>query len=128
MAAADSPASAPRRDYVVQRFGANPPAGIIELRDAVTRDIGSACAIPRALLDSTASGQAAREAWRLFTATSIDGLARRIESQIGDQLGVEVAISTAPLGGRDVQARASAFRRLKEGGLSVAEARLAAGI
>ena len=128
MSLADSPASAPRRDYQVARFGAHPPRDLVELREQVTRDIGSACGVPRALLDSTASGQAARESWRLFTATSIDGLARRIESQIGDQLGVEVAISTAPLGGRDVPARASAFRRLKEGGLSVAEARLAAGI
>ena len=128
MSLADSPASAPRRDYQVARFGANPPRDLVELREQVTRDIGAACGIPRAMLDSSASGQAAREAWRQFVATAVDGLARRIESQIGDQLGVEVAIRTAPLGGRDVQARASAFRRLKEGGLSVAEARLAAGI
>ena len=128
MSLADSPASAPRRDYQVARFGANPPRDLVELREAVTRDVGSACGIPRALLDSTASGQAARESWRLFTATSIDGLARRLEAQLRAQLGVEVAIDTGPLGGRDVQARASAFRRLKEGGLSVAEARLAAGI
>ena len=128
MSLADSPASAPRRDYQVARFGANPPRDLVELREAVTLDVGIACGIPRALLDSTASGQAARESWREFVATSVSGVARRIEAQIGEQLGVEVAIDTAPLGGRDVQARASAFRRLKEGGLSVAEARLPAGI
>ena len=91
-------------------------------------DIGAACGIPRGLLDASTSGQAAREAWRVFVAMSVDGLARRIEAQLYAQLGVEVAIDTGPLGGRDVLARASAFRRLKEGGLSVAEARLAAGI
>ena len=32
MAAADSPASAPRRDYQVARFGANPPRHLVELR------------------------------------------------------------------------------------------------
>ena len=128
MSAADSPASAPRRDFQVARFGANPPRDLVELREAVTRDVGSACGIPRALLDSTASGQAARESWREFVATGVSGLARRVEAQIGEQIGIEIAIDTAPLGGRDVQARASAFRRLKEGGLSVAEARLAAGI
>ena len=128
MAAADSPASAPRKDFQVARFGANPPRDLVELRQQVTRDVGGACGIPRGLLDSTASGQAVREAWRQFVSTSIDGLARRLEAQLYDQMGAEVAIDTGPLGGRDVLARASAVRRLKEGGLTVAEARLAAGI
>ena len=128
MAMADSPASAPRRDYQVARFGAHPPRDLVELRAQVTRDLGAACGIPRAMLDSSASGQAAREAWRQFVATSVSGLCRRIEAQVRDQLGVEVALDTGPLGGRDVQARAAAFRRLTEGGLTAAEARRAAGI
>ena len=128
MSLADSPASAPRRDYQVARFGANPPRDLVELREQVTRDVGSACGIPRALLDSTASGQAARESWRQFVSTSMSGLARRLEAQVLDQLGVQVVIDTAPLGGVDVLARASAARRLKDAGLSVDDARAAAGI
>ena len=128
MSLADSPASAPRRDYVVQRFGANPPRDLVELREAVTRDVGSACGIPRSLLDSTASGQAAREAWREFVSTAVSGLARRIESQIARQLGVPVSIDTSPLGGRDLAGRAAAFARLIKGGLPVDDARRAAGI
>ena len=130
MAAADSPASAPRKDYQTARFGANPPRDLVELRTQVTIDVGSACGVPRALLDAAASGQSQREGWRQFIATSVDGLCRRLEAQILDQLGVEVAFDTSPLGGRDVQARGAAFRRLagKEGGLSVADARTAAGI
>ena len=128
MAAADSPASAPRKDFVVQRFGANPPRDLVELREQVTRDVGAACGIPRALLDSSASGQASREAWRQFISTSVDGLARRLEAQILAQLGVEVAFDTSTLGGRDLVARSTAFRRLKEGGLTIADARAAAGV
>ena len=128
MAAADSPASAPRKDFVVQRFGANPPRDLVELREHVTRDVGAAIGVPRALLDSTASGQAAREAWRQFVSTSIDGLARRLEAQLYAQLGVEVAIDTGPLGGRDLLGRASAFRRFTEAGMTVADARDAAGV
>ena len=105
MALADSPASAPRRDFQVARFGANPLRDLVELREQVTRDVGAAYGIPRALLDSTASGQAARESWRQFVAGSIDGLARRLEAQILDQLGVEVALDTATLAGRDLAAR-----------------------
>ena len=128
MASADSPASAPRKDFQVARFGAAPPRDLVELREQVTRDVGASCGIPRALLDSTASGQASREAWRQFISTSIDGLARRLEAQILDQLGVDVAIDTGPLGGRDLLGRAAVFRRLKEGGLTIADARDAAGI
>ena len=128
MASADSPASAPRKDFQVARFGANPPRDLVELREQVTRDVASAIGIPRALLDSSASGQASREAWRQFISTSIDGLARRLEAQILDQLGVEVSIDSAPLGGRDLVARASVFRRLVEGKLPIADARIAAGI
>ena len=130
IAQADSPASAPRRDYQVARFGANPPRALVELREKVTLDVGAACGVPRALLDASTSGQAAREAWRQFIATSVDGLARRLEAQVLAQLGVEVAIDTSTLGGRDVQARAAAFRRLagKEGGLTIDDARAAAGI
>ena len=128
MAAADSPASAPRRDYQVARFGADPPRDLIELREAVTRDVGSACGIPRSLLDSKAGGQSLREGWRQFVGSSVVGLARRIESQILDQLGVEIAIDTTPLAGRDVLARASVFARLTKGGVPIADARTAAGI
>ena len=128
MSLADSPASAPRRDYQVARFGANPPRDLIELREQVSRDVGSACGIPRALLDSTASGQASRESWRQFVSTPLSGLARRLEAQVLDQLGVQVVIDTAPLGGRDLAARASAFARLVKAGLPVDAARAAAGI
>ena len=65
-----------------------------------------------------------------FIASSVDGLARRLEAQIVEQLGVEVSFNSTPLGGRDLLARAACFRRLvgKEGFVPVADARLAAGI
>ena len=120
--------SAPRKDFVVQRFGANPPRHLVELREKVTLDIGSACGVPRGLLDSKASGQMARESWRQFVSTSVDGLCRRLEAQILDQVGVAVSFDTSTLGGKDLLARANVFRRLVEGKLPIADARIAAGI
>ena len=129
MAAADSPASAPRKDYQVARFGADPPDSLIALRDKVAADIGAACAIPRGLLVSSGSAQSARESWRQFVSTGVAGLCRRIEAQVLAQLGVEVAIDTEPLAGRDLAGRAAAFSRLIKGeGMTVAAARQAAGI
>ena len=109
-------------------FGANPPRDLVELREAVRRDIGHSCGVRAGYSDSAAGGQASREGWRQFISTSIDGLCRRLEAQILTQLGVEVAIDSTPLSGRDLLARAAVFRRLKEGGLTVADARDAAGI
>ena len=128
MASADSPASAPRKDFQVARFGANPPRDLVELRQQVTRDIGAACGVPRSLLDSSASGQAAREGWRQFISTSVDGLARRLEAQILTQLGVTVSIDSSPLGGRDLLARGATVARLVKAGVPIADARRAAGI
>ena len=128
LATADSPASAPRKDFQVERFGANPPRDLVELRQQVGRDVGAAIGVPRTLLDSSASGQSMRESWRQFISTSVDGLCRRLEAQLLDQLGVDVKIDSAPLGGRDVLARSTAFRRFTEGGLSIADARAAAGV
>ena len=128
MAAADSPASAPRKDFQVARFGANPPRDLVELRQHVMLDIGAACGVPRGLLDSSTGGQAAREAWRQFIATSVDGLLRRLEGQLVGQLGVSVTFDSAPLGGRDLLARAAALARMQKAGVPLAAARLAAGI
>ena len=83
---------------------------------------------PGGLLDGTASGQMARESWRQFVSTSVDGLARRIEAQLLDQLGVEVSIDSAPLGGRDLLARGATVARLVKAGVPIDDARDAAGI
>ena len=133
MSAADSPASAPRKDFVPQRFGADPPRDLVELRSRVCVDIGAACGIPRSGYSTwLRAAKRQREGWRQFVSTSVDGLARRLEAQILTQLGVEVAIDTAPLGGRDLAARASATfvtAGINKGeGLTVADARQAAGI
>ena len=101
----------PRKDFVVQRFGANPPRHLVELREQVTRDVGASCGDPARPTRLLGIGQASREAWRQFVSTSVDGLCRRLEAQLLDQLGVEVAIDSAPLGGRDLLARgATVFR------------------
>ena len=113
IAAADSPASAPRRDFQVAWFGASPPSSVIELRRDVALDVARACGVPPALFVASASGQAARESWRQFVATSVSGLARRIEAQVYEQLGVEVAIDTGTLGGAAVQTRRCDRNRAK---------------
>ena len=129
LASADSPASAPP-----QRF-----SGRAIRRESATRSCGAAAAghtrhrrgVRRATGVTRLHGnrhKASREGWRQFCAVSIDGLARRIEAQILDQLGVEVAIDSGPLGGRDLLARGATVARLAKAGVPVPDARDAAGI
>ena len=119
MASADSMGSAPRRDWIASRFGADPPTGLIELRRDVGISVASACGIPSGLVGGSASAiswpacKGILETVRFSTA--VDGLCRRIEAQVSSQLGIIITIDSSPLGGRDVLARASAFRRLIEG-------------
>ena len=128
IAAADSPASAPRRDFQTSRFGADPPSALVELRERVAADVAAACGIPRALVTSDTSAGALREAWRQFVATSVDALARKIEAQIADQLGTAVSLSSEPLAGRDLLARGATVARLVKAGVKVEAARAVAGI
>ena len=105
MASADSPASAPRKDYQVAQIR----------RESSTRSCGAASERhtrhrvrvrhPARVTRQHGIGQASREAWRQFISTSVDGLCRRLEAQLLDQLGVDVKIDTSPLGGRDFGAR-----------------------
>ena len=79
--AADSPASAPRKDFQVARFGANPPRDLVELRDSGhTRRRGGVRDPARVTRRELRAWQSMREGWRQFIATSVDGLARRHRS------------------------------------------------
>ncbi len=96
------------------------------MRRQVSQGVADATAIPAALLTgwtSTGSG-ALRESWRQFVNGPIDALCRRLEAQ----LGAQVTISSAPLAGRGLLARAAAVKRLTNAGVSVADARQAIGI
>ena len=128
IAQADSPASAPRRDYQTLRFGANPPDGLIQLRDKVTLDIGAACGVPRALLDAAASGQSAREGGdnisrHRLTVSAVE-LSRKSLTSWASRCRLIPLRSAAAIWA----ARASAFARLIKGGLTVGAAREASGI
>ena len=129
MAAADSPASA----RATQRL----PSRQIR-RESATRSCGAASERhtrhrrvvrrPARATRQHGIGPSIARSLAGFVSTSVDGLARRLEAQLLDQLGVKVAFDSGPLGGRDLLGRAAVFRRLKEGGLTIADARRAAGI
>ena len=53
-------------DWEAQRFGANPPAGVVQLRGQVEASIAAAAGVPADLVVQGSTTEALRESWRQF--------------------------------------------------------------
>ncbi len=127
---AEGRAAAPAGDWAVRRLGANPPAALVELRQAVEVSILGACGVPPALATSGADGTGQRESWRRFLHGSVQPVARLVEAELSEKLDAPVALSFARLGASDVAGRARAWRSLvgKDATMPDADARRIAGL
>lgn len=100
-------------------------AGRIVPLDAFLRDVAhglAGCEVAAAAADSY------REAWRRFAAGPLRGFAALIEHECALKLDVDVRFDFEVLRAHDVVARATAFRRMVEGGMAMAAAAAASGV
>ena len=104
--------AAPQRDWRVERVGANPPAALVELRQAVEVSVLSACGVPPALAIGLTDGTAMREAYRQFLHLTVKPLGRIVETTLSDVVGSPVSLTFDDLSAADVQSRARAWRAL----------------
>ena len=105
-------AQSPQRDWRVERLGANPPAALVALRQAVEVSTLSTCGIPPALAIATSDGTAMREAYRQFLHLTVKPLGRIVEATFADVLDTPVSLTFDDLSAVDVQSRARAWRSL----------------
>ena len=122
--------AAPRRDWEAQRLGANPPASLIELRQAVEVTIAACTGIPPVLIQSVGDGTAQRESYRRWLHASVQPLARLVEQELSEKLEDDVVLSFRSLQAADTAGRARAWRSLvgAEGKMSDADARRLTGL
>ena len=120
-------ASAPQADWQPRRFGANPPAALGTLRDAASLAVLDACGVPRALAES-ADGTAAREGWRRFVMGACEPVGNLISEELALKLETPVTFDFRSLWAHDLAGRASSFKSLVDGGVSVNEALVTAGL
>ena len=120
-------ANRPPGDWSQKRIGAHPPDVLRALRSDVGRGIVAACGVPEALIVE-ADGTAQREAWRRFVMGSVQPVARIVAREIADKLEVDARLDFASLYASDVVGRASAFSRMVQGGMDVAEAAALSGL
>ena len=118
--------SAPRRDWVPSRFGAQPPEVLNLLRSKVSQDVLSSCGIPIGMIENS-DGTAMRESLRRFVMTSCQGLAALMATEIGAKIA-PIEIDFSPLHGHDLSGRTQSYARLTDEKLSAADAREVCGI
>ena len=91
----------PQGDWQQKRFGANPPAGLVNLAELATREIYAACGLSSALFGgSDAAGT--REAWRLALFGTIAPLGRIVETELRRKLDDDVSLSWDELRASDL--------------------------
>ena len=114
-------------DLKVERFGAEPPASLVDLVDVSSREIYAACGFNAALWGGSQAASV-REAWRLALFGVLSPLGRLVESELQDKLEDTVTLSWQELRASDLSGRARAFQSMVGGGMAVAEAVAVAGL
>ena len=114
-------------DLKTQRFGAEPPASLVELLSASSQEVYSACGFNSALWGgSQAAGT--REAWRLALFSVLSPLGRLVESELKAKLDDEVSLTWTELRASDLSGRARSFQSMVNGEMAVADAIAVAGL
>ena len=101
-------------DLETRRFGAEPPAALVELVDVSSRAIYAACGLNSALWGSSQAA-GTREAWRLALFGLLSPMGKLAEDELRAKLDDEITLSWQELRASDLQGRARAFQSMVRG-------------
>ena len=122
-------AGAPASDFAVKRIGADPPDVLRALASETGERIAEALGVPSALLVANSAGIARREALRMWVHCHVAPLGRIVAAELADKLDLPgLSMGFEALYGSDIVGRASAFKRLVEGGMAIEKAVALAGL
>ena len=114
-------------DLKTERFGAEPPASLVQLVTIASQEAYSACGLNQALWGGSQTA-AVREAWRLCLFGVLSPLGRLVESELQEKLEDTVTLSWQELRASDLSGRARAFQSMVGGGMEVERAAGLAGL
>ena len=114
-------------DLKTERFGAEPPASLVELVSVASQEVYSACGLNQALWGGSQAA-AVREAWRLALFGVLSPLGRLVEGELQDKLEDSVTLSWQELRASDLSGWARAFQSMVGGGMEVERAAGLAGL
>ena len=118
---------APQRDWQPSRIGANPPAPLVDLHQAASREVLAAVGVNPALF-SAGDGTAAREAWRQLLFGVVAPLGRIVQHELQAKLESDVKLGWEELRASDLGGRARAFQSMVGAGMEVEKAAALAGL
>ncbi len=105
-----------------------PDGALDSARRTAATEIAAAAGVPRALLDGSGDGAAAREGYRRLTRATIEPLGRLVAHEASVKTGAAVKISFESLRASDTAMAARAFAALVSNGVSIADALAIAGL
>ncbi len=114
-------------DLKAERFGAEPPASLVDLVDVSSREIYAACGFNAALWGGSQAASV-REAWRRALFGVLSPLGRLVQAELQDKLEDSVTLSWQELRASDLSGRARAFQSMVGGGMEVERAAGLAGL
>ena len=112
--------AAPKQDWMQRRFGPEPPATAIDLRESSALWILDALGVPATL--HTSAGAAQREAYRHFFTATIEPLGRLIAYELSEKFERTITITFPEAVKSDIAAKARAFNSLIQAGVKSSDA------
>ena len=110
-----------------QRFGPEPPDGMVSLLEAASREIFAACGFSPSLF-AVGPAAALREAWRLALFGVLAPLATKVSAEFTAKLGGSMMLSFEELKASDLSGRARAFQSMVGGGMDAGKAASLSGL
>ena len=104
-----------------ERFGANPPQGLVNLQSQASAEVMSACGFNPALFQAGDSASL-RESWRLALFGVISPLGLMVQRELQDKIDPDVTLAWQELRASDLSGRARAFQSLVTGGMAIPDA------
>ena len=119
---------APLRDWRPERFGPDPPAPLVALRESVEACIAALYGLAPVLLGGAGDGTLAREAWRRAALGTFAPLARVVAGELAGKWDARIALTFDALKAADRAGNARAYRSLRDAGMDDGDARRLAGL
>jgi len=115
-------------DWGAHRFGADPPAALVELHEIASREIYAACGVPPILFSGDGAAAGLREAYRQFLHSTVAPLGRIVAAELSTKLEGEVRLDWTELRAADIAGRARAFQSMVGSGMELEKAAALAGL
>ena len=124
----DSEGGGKATSWEAQRFGADPPAALVQLHEIASREVYAACGVPPILFAGDGAAAGLREAYREFLHATIAPLGRIVAAELSVKLEADIRLDWTELRAADISGRARAFQSLIGGGMDVAKAAALSGL